>query len=228
MVIADQAVATEYLSIMKGLGVGVGLAKSILQARGTCEFAKRFIFQGDNCSPLSFAAFGIAQSNLSVMDMLAQSSKVIFPKLTLKAVLRSMGIGYKQLGSLPTILDRKSRFASFILFMTRPGGAFARPFIEWVFGTWDGCLVPTSRDYSRAVEWLLKDEFKSLEKAYYSPRPVGSVYCAYGPGEPIITGGIRNPMPEGVISDLMKSSVQQKANALAMDIMDQAVRVRLD
>jgi hypothetical protein len=78
------------------------------------------------------------------------------------------------------------------------------------------------------VEWLLKDEFKSLEKAYYSPRPVGSIYCRYGPGDALITGGVRNPMPEGVISDLMKASVQQKANALAMDIMDQAVRVRLD
>lgn len=130
IVIADKAVADKYLEVMKGLGVGVGIAKSILQARGTCEFAKKFIFKTSNCSPLSFAAFGIAQSNLSVMDMLAQSAKAIYPDLTIKAVLRSMGIGYKLLGDLPGLLSTKNRFASFVLFLTRPGGCFERPFLE--------------------------------------------------------------------------------------------------
>lgn len=130
MVIADQAVAEEYLSTMRGLGVGVGLEKSILQARSTCEFAKRFIFRGANCSPLSFAAYGIAQSNLSVLDMLVSSAKAIRPELTLKAALRFAGAGYKVLGRLPAVLDTKNRFASLILFMTRPGGSFERPLFE--------------------------------------------------------------------------------------------------
>lgn len=115
---------------MKGCGVGVGLEKSILQARGTCEFAKRFFFKGSNCSPLSFTAYGIAQSNLSVLDMLVLAAKELNPSLSLKAVLRFAGCGYKVLSRLPTVMDTKNRFCALLLFLTRPGGSFERPFLE--------------------------------------------------------------------------------------------------
>jgi hypothetical protein len=42
IVIADKAVAREYLNIMEELGVGIGLAKSLISSSKTIEFAKRF------------------------------------------------------------------------------------------------------------------------------------------------------------------------------------------
>lgn len=179
MVIADQAVAQEYLALMKGLGVGVGLEKSILQARGTCEFAKRFIFKGVNCSPLSFMAYGIAQSNLSVLDMLVLSAKELNPSLTLKAVLRFSGAGYKVLSRLPAVMDTKNRFCALLLFLTRPGGSFERPFLEWVFGTWSGILNFTSREYARAVGVLLKEEVTRLSNVKHSSDPTKSKFTTY-------------------------------------------------
>lgn len=208
---------------MEGLGVSVGLEKSILQARGTCEFAKRFIFQKANCSPLSFAAYGIAQSSISVFDMLVRSSKAIFPELTLKAVLRSAGAGYKVLARLPALLDTKNRFAALVLFMTRPGGSFERPFFDWIFGTWDGVLSHTGRDRSRAVDWLLKDEFARLADTQCPPATLLSNYCAYDNLLENLMGSKSDD-----VQAWLRDGVSQEADALRMNLIDSVVRIGLD
>jgi len=42
IVIADRAVATQYLKIMEELGVGINLSKSLMSNSKTIEFAKKF------------------------------------------------------------------------------------------------------------------------------------------------------------------------------------------
>lgn len=42
IVIARGRVAREYLNLMESLGVGIGLAKSLVARNRTLEFAKRF------------------------------------------------------------------------------------------------------------------------------------------------------------------------------------------
>nr|UPW42151.1 MAG: putative RNA dependent RNA polymerase [Xinjiang mito-like virus 50] len=52
IVIGNEAVANCYLILMSDLGVSINLSKSLVSASGSCEFAKRFYFQGKDVSPL--------------------------------------------------------------------------------------------------------------------------------------------------------------------------------
>lgn len=55
------------------------------------------------------------------------------------------------------------------------------------------------------------------------------MYCQYGELEnPILLGFGGPKLPKGVISDLMKSSVQQKGNMEASNISSDATRILLD
>jgi hypothetical protein len=65
IVIADKAVAKEYLRIMSELGVGIGLAKSLVSHKETLEFAKRYIFQGKDCSPIPLKEYFSARGSIS-------------------------------------------------------------------------------------------------------------------------------------------------------------------
>jgi hypothetical protein len=66
IVIADDAVAKAYLSLLKALGVKVGLAKSLISSDRTLEFAKRLFFRGVDVSGLPWKLFGVSKHNLSV------------------------------------------------------------------------------------------------------------------------------------------------------------------
>jgi hypothetical protein len=63
IVIFDKEVAKCYLSIMKDLGVGINLVKSVVSTT-SFEFAKRFIHKGQNLSPISFKELDIAGASL--------------------------------------------------------------------------------------------------------------------------------------------------------------------
>jgi len=52
IVIADEAVANAYLSIMKDLGLEINLSKSLISKLGVCEFAKHLIAHDADYSPL--------------------------------------------------------------------------------------------------------------------------------------------------------------------------------
>jgi len=54
IVIANGKVAAEYLRLMKEIGVSIGVHKSLVSRKGVLEFAKRFIVQGVDCSPVPF------------------------------------------------------------------------------------------------------------------------------------------------------------------------------
>jgi hypothetical protein len=53
IVLANGQVARAYLNLMREIGVGIGLAKSLVSRNGTLEFAKRFIVDGKDCSAVS-------------------------------------------------------------------------------------------------------------------------------------------------------------------------------
>jgi hypothetical protein len=53
IVIANKAVATNYLSLMKDLGVDINQAKSLESEIGLAEFAKRLIGPHGDISPIS-------------------------------------------------------------------------------------------------------------------------------------------------------------------------------
>lgn len=63
VVIFNKRVAQRYLVIMKDLGVGINLVKSVV-SKDTFEFAKRIIHQDSNLSPASFKELDVASLSL--------------------------------------------------------------------------------------------------------------------------------------------------------------------
>lgn len=67
VVIANGLVAREYVAIMSMLGVGIGLAKSLISRKGGLEFAKRFFLAQGDASPVAFKELFAARGTLSSM-----------------------------------------------------------------------------------------------------------------------------------------------------------------
>jgi hypothetical protein len=96
LLIGNSKVRKSYLLIVDSLGVECGIAKSILSPKGLAvEFAKRTFWKGVDVSPLPVLEFVMANLTLAEAVALAKKYNLTFPKL-----LRSLGYGYRVLGSL--------------------------------------------------------------------------------------------------------------------------------
>lgn len=118
LVIANQMVASEYLVVMKQLGVGVGLHKSLVSASGTAmEFAKRFIVLGANLSPISLKEVAAAIGNLANLSQYAR-----IHGLTAKTIAAIAGNGFRAIGAMNrNLLKQSSRMRGIILSLLAPG-----------------------------------------------------------------------------------------------------------
>jgi hypothetical protein len=105
VVIAGEAVASEYCKIMATIGVEIGLHKSLISRSGRAlEFAKRFFLDGKDCSPISFKEFVVGRREIS--SLLELSRKYSWSLGTLLSVL---GYGYKAKASVTKRLPKLSR-----------------------------------------------------------------------------------------------------------------------
>jgi hypothetical protein len=96
VVIGNAAVAKRYLSLMKVLGVGIGLHKSLLSPKAIAfEFCKKTYWRGHDVSPVRFAEMQSAFSQ--------PAAAVEFMKkytLSLARMVKAMGFKYNVLGKL--------------------------------------------------------------------------------------------------------------------------------
>lgn len=96
IVLGRPEVAKQYLFIMRVLGVGIGLHKSLISRSGTAlEFAKKTFFKGVDVSPITLTEL---QASFN-----SPASAVTFIKkygLTMSAYLKAAGYGYRVLGQL--------------------------------------------------------------------------------------------------------------------------------
>lgn len=124
VVIADRAVADEYVRVMGIIGVKIGFHKSIISSNTTLEFAKRFYIRGIEASPLSLS--GIAVGWLGpgfIPEVLSACEARLGIRISMYQVARYMGIGFraasgvsnKVLWAMPKILT------SALLLLLRPG-----------------------------------------------------------------------------------------------------------
>jgi hypothetical protein len=66
VVLVGRELSDSYQAVMKELGVGIGLHKSLISESSlTIEFAKRFYSEGVDASPISFAELDVASRSLS-------------------------------------------------------------------------------------------------------------------------------------------------------------------
>ena len=131
IIIADEAVANEYLRIMAELGVEVGIAKSLISRTGSCEFAKRTFIHGQDASPVSAAEISVALRNVASLEELWRKAKT-FGEIRLASVSRFAGFGYKNLARLPVVFNLNNRLSRLAGYICRPGGLFPLALEPWV------------------------------------------------------------------------------------------------
>jgi len=68
-VIADRTVAKSYQQLLDILGLEINLSKSIV-SNHAFEFAKRYVYKGQDCSPLSLKEIsGVGENLLSLFTV---------------------------------------------------------------------------------------------------------------------------------------------------------------
>lgn len=112
---------------MDELGVGIGLAKSLVSHKGTLEFAKRFLYQGHDCSPVPFKEFFAARG--SIAALIEFGTKYC---LRLSQLLDIRGKGYRVKGllmkSLTKLPIKVRNLVVMVMAPSGPGGSIC----EWV------------------------------------------------------------------------------------------------
>nr|QDH87755.1 MAG: RNA-dependent RNA polymerase [Mitovirus sp.] len=91
MVVADSAVAHHYLVILKELGAPVNMTKSICSTNGSFEFAKRFVVDGVDVSPISWKEMFMSRIDVRALLQLVNKES----HLRLSSILGFMGHGYR-------------------------------------------------------------------------------------------------------------------------------------
>jgi hypothetical protein len=140
IVIADKAVAKEYLAIMKTLGVTIQETKSLVSNNGTFEFAKRTVLRGTDATPVSLKGLQVGLTNISCLEAaLAKIPGIWSNKIS--SIARALGYGYKTLGRLQSVMTHRSRLQGLFVFLTRPGGLLGySQFSDWI--SQDSPIVP--------------------------------------------------------------------------------------
>lgn len=129
IVILGETVAARYKVLCSDLGVTIGLAKSLESSNGSFEFAKRFYFRGEDCSPTSIREYWVALSSLPAFAELVGRWKAQNPGLRIADVLRGAKYGYHSVGKLTQrmVTLGNTRIANLLVILTIPGAPFEQP-----------------------------------------------------------------------------------------------------
>jgi hypothetical protein len=164
IVIANAKVANQYLEVMRVLGVGIGLHKSLLSGAGTAlEFAKRTFFKGVDVSPIPLTEL--------VSSFNSPSSAVSFINkygLTLASFLKAAGHKFRVLGKLHKPLGQLSnKVRLIILAMNIPIE------IEDVEKFFELGMPKSGRsqfETQAVIDQMLSSEFKLIQRAVNAQR----------------------------------------------------------
>lgn len=126
LIIGSRDVATVYEELIKMFGVSISEHKSIISNNGSCEFAKRFLWQGNNVSPISFKEVYVMRRSTcgQLVDRITT-----FRDVRRSEPFRWFGASYKVLPN--TFKPPKGRWKRFNLMLSCPAGPFPLPFYWW-------------------------------------------------------------------------------------------------
>lgn len=132
IVIADKAVAQEYLKLMTTeLMVEIQETKSLISNNGSFEFAKRTVVRGKDATPISLKGYLAGMRNLAALEGVIAKVPGIW-SMKLSSIARACGFGYKVLGSLQGALKHRNRLRGLLVFLMRPGGLLSTDFVQWI------------------------------------------------------------------------------------------------
>nr|WAY16623.1 putative RNA-dependent RNA polymerase [Binucleate Rhizoctonia mitovirus 11] len=156
VVIGDRKVARRYLYVMKTLGVGIGLHKSLISVTGSAlEFAKRTFFNGIDVSPISFTELQAAMSQPAAAVAFIRKYN-----LSLSVFLSVAGYGYKVLGGLQRPLGKlNAKVRLIVLALSVP---VTVEDIERFFSLGKSRAGRSLFETKAMITYLLSTEFKKL------------------------------------------------------------------
>lgn len=114
LVIFDKEVAAQYLIIMKDLGVGINLTKS-LQSETAFEFAKRFCYRGEALPIVAFREMDVAAHSLD--GLIQMLRRVGGPQWKLGMLMKFKGFGYRALSEMSKRLSALPRSRRLLMVM---------------------------------------------------------------------------------------------------------------
>jgi hypothetical protein len=126
IVIWDDRVALHYQDILKELGVGIGIHKSLI-SDSCLEFAKRFMVKGVDCSPSSFSEWWMSTHHLgAALEFYQHFCSILNTQFKWKRALGLTRIGatkWNRLSTSLSILWNLSHSPSlWSFYSTRPNG----------------------------------------------------------------------------------------------------------
>jgi hypothetical protein len=99
LVIGDYRIAKQYRRILKWMGVGISMEKSLRSCNGSLEFASRFIYRSVDLSPISFKLLSAARASSSQLWSFFRRVQEFRP-VRWSEFARVSGAGYKVMGKL--------------------------------------------------------------------------------------------------------------------------------
>jgi hypothetical protein len=161
IVIANKAVAKEYLEIMDCIGVEVGLAKSLISPTCSLEFAKRTWIKGRQATPYSLAEITIATGSVAALEELWRKAK-LYGEIRIAAVARFLGFGYKNLARLPVGFSLNNRLSRLLGYLSRPGGLFPVSLESWILSDGPGFKVALDYRTGKKIAGILVQDIVDL------------------------------------------------------------------
>jgi hypothetical protein len=159
LVIGDARVAKKYLEVMKELGVGIGLHKSLISSDGSAlEFAKRTLYKGVDVSPIP-----LTELKASFVSPASAVQFINKYNLTLAAFLKAAGFGFNVLGRLHKPLgELNSKVRLIILAMNIPLTVEA---VEAFFSLGAPKSGRSRFETIEVINSMVSKEFKLLQRA---------------------------------------------------------------
>jgi hypothetical protein len=147
IVIADEKVAKEYMKVMDALGVKIGLAKSLVGQDLSMEFAKRFVYKGQDVSPISLKEYHVSKSHMPSLNELIPKVQSLV-EIRLCHVLKALGFGYKAVSRMSAKYVKLSkRLSQAILLLTAPSAPFGYcNGLQWFQSVGYGLIQPWSSE----------------------------------------------------------------------------------
>lgn len=96
VVIANNAVASQYVFIMKEIGVNIGFHKSIVSSNLSLEFAKRFFYKGEEVTPFPLVGAAVGLLGVSFVPEVIRACEGLTGKTTsIFRISKYMGAGLR-------------------------------------------------------------------------------------------------------------------------------------
>jgi hypothetical protein len=131
VVLANAAVAREYLSLLQEIGVEVGLAKSLISRNGTFEFAKRTYRAGVDVSGISLTMLGVSIRDATVLEELLAHCNARSLHEALRYSLRVLGYKGRALTSIRELIRRPGRLQGLSVLLSRPSSKWGLSPLAW-------------------------------------------------------------------------------------------------